>query len=176
MTDHVENGLLPLSSEIVRNSPPAEDFDDVALFENSINKNSPVIVRRQATIHEDAPSRRRHQRSPAQWPITAYKASRRKDGQWKKSHFNAMSEDVSKSGIGFVTNAKLKQDDLCVITVKSFVNGKSRNLTLAVKVKFVALSGDKFRCGAEFININKSNANFIQSYIRGKSRIAENFL
>jgi len=87
-----------------------------------------------------------------------------------------MSEDVSKSGIGFVTNAKLKQDDLCVITVKSFVNGKSRNLTLAVKVKFVALSGEKFRCGAEFININKSNANFIQSYIRGKSRIAENFL
>lgn len=151
----------------------APNMNSMDRREAAMNENSPVIVSLPKAQFHETSSRRRHTRHPARWPITAYAAKKRADGQFWKVPFNAFSEDVSKSGIGFLTHTKLKQDDRCVLCIKTFIGGKSKTLNLAAKVKFIALSGDKYRCGAEFINLNEGYKKFISAYIQGKNPHSE---
>lgn len=148
----------------------SKDIDGLDQREAAINENSPIIVSTpKSQFQDDVPSRRRHNRFPARWPIKGYAARKRSDGQWEKYHFSAFSEDVSESGIGFFTQSRLRADDRCVLHVSTYVAGKKRNLNIAAKVKFFALSGGKYRCGVEFINLSESNKNFILRFVQGKN-------
>lgn len=110
---------------------------------------------------EVKPNNRRHDRHAAIWSI--------KGALLCKGQFQAISENISSSGLLLKTPYQIKPGTKAHLRVSTFVAGKSHIIDAIVVFRHVSLSGSNYRCGAEFIRLNNGSKEFIQRYINGKN-------
>lgn len=109
--------------------------------------------------------RRQHARIAAKWRI---KISC--DG---KEYTSGVTENVSASGAGIVTNKPIKNGAKAHVLFTAFLKGEEVRFDAIVIVRNVALSGDAFRCGCQFLKLNQKWRDMIDSIATESQRAKE---
>tara|TARA_Y100000310_G_C20702213_1_gene830978 strand:- start:9610 stop:10032 length:423 start_codon:yes stop_codon:yes gene_type:complete len=105
--------------------------------------------------------KRRAKRVPAKWPVTVATTSGGK--------FNTVTENISESGILFVSNSQLKAGQKVHLRVQTYTGGFPFVLDAIAVLRHVSLSENKFKCGAEFIFMRDEGRRFVDSFVNNRN-------
>lgn len=74
--------------------------------------------------------------------------------------------DISASGLSITFEHKLAVGHMGNVTFELFLDGKPQILTCRSKVSYCIFSGDHFKIGYQFLNLDTANASAINKFLR----------
>ncbi|MGZ3159195.1 MAG: PilZ domain-containing protein [Burkholderiaceae bacterium] len=74
--------------------------------------------------------------------------------------------DISLSGICIMLEAPLPAGESCVIAFEASVNGTMRRVMASAKIVYSIFSGEGFRIGLQFVQLDAANTSIINEIVR----------
>lgn len=92
------------------------------------------------------------------------------DGQWDNGNsFEAVTDNVSISGIMIITNRAPQMNDRAMLKIKSYLFGESFVFNVIAEVKHICLSNDMYHIGMQFTKTTQDGQNFIRDFVSNRN-------